>query len=45
MNVGGVNTNYPIGYEARRTQRAATEKSYANNMGKTAGTNKEEHNV
>ena len=39
MNVGGVNTNYPIGYEARRTQRSATEKSYASNMGKTAGTN------
>lgn len=39
MNVGGVTTNYPIGYEARRTQRATTEKNYASNMGKTAGTN------
>ena len=39
MNIGGVTTNYPIGYEARRTQRATTEKNYASNMGKTVGTN------
>lgn len=38
MNVGGVNTNYPIGYEARRTQRATTEQNFANTMGKTTGT-------
>ena len=37
MNVGGVNTHYPIGYETRRTQRAATERTFANNMGKTTG--------
>ena len=35
MNVGGVTTNYPIGYEARRTQRATSETSFANTMGKT----------
>ena len=37
MSVSGVTTNYPIGYEARRTQRTATEKSFANTMGKTTG--------
>ena len=38
MNVGGVTTNYPIGYEAGRTQRATTDKSFANTMRKTTGT-------
>ena len=36
MNVGGVTTNFPIGYEARRTQRATSETSFASTMGKTA---------
>lgn len=35
MNVGGVNTIYPLGYEMRRT--AAAGKTYAGNMGKTEG--------
>ena len=30
MNVGGLNTNNLMGYEARRTQGTATEKSFAN---------------
>ena len=38
MNVGGVNTNYPMGYEARRIQRATSETSFASTMGKTTGT-------
>ena len=38
MNVGGVTTNYPIGYEARRTQRAATEKTFARDSYTYCGT-------
>ena len=36
MNVGGVNTNYPIGYEARKTKRAASENDFAKEIAGTA---------
>ena len=34
MNVAGITSNYPIGYEARKTQKAVPEQSFANTMGK-----------
>ena len=36
MNVDGITTNYPMGYETRKTQEAAVGKSFANTIGKTA---------
>lgn len=38
MHVGGVTTNYSIGYEARVSQKAVSEKNYSNTVGKTTGT-------
>ena len=39
MNVGGITSNYPIGYETRKTHKAVPEQSFANTMGKTANVN------
>ena len=39
MNVGGITSNYPIGYEARKTHKTTPEQSFANTMGKTANVN------
>ena len=39
MNVGGITSNYPIGYETRKTQKAMPEQSFANTMGKAANVN------
>ena len=39
MNVGGITSNYPIEYEARKTQKAVSGQSFANTMGKTANVN------
>ena len=39
MNVGGITSNYPIGYGAGETQKTMSEQSFANTMGKTANVN------
>ena len=39
MNVSGITTDYPIGYEARRTQGATTENNFAKEIASTAQAN------
>lgn len=39
MNVGGITTNYPIGYETRRAQGATTDKSFASQIANTTQAN------
>ena len=39
MNVGGVTTDHPKGYEARRTQRAASENNFAKEVADAAQAN------
>ena len=36
MSVGGINTNYPIGYDARRTQKATSDNHFAREIAGTA---------